>query len=103
MENSGRRFSLQKLRACLDQDRYRLHPHFWTQLRELSVDLNDALHVLRQGMIEVEPEFDPAIQQWRFTVRGLTVDGKHLSIVFTFVEIDDLVVLTICDGEQLSS
>lgn len=103
MDQTGRRFSLQKLRACLEQDRYRLHPHVWTQLRELNIDLHDALHVLRQGTIEAEPEFDFAIQQWRFTVRGLTVDGKHLSIVLTFVEIDDVVVLTVGNGEHLNS
>jgi hypothetical protein len=88
-------FNKQKLRACLEQDRYRLHPGVWRRLRELQIDLNDALHVLRHGLISEEPQFEPKSGQWRFTVEGETVDQKELRIVFSFVEIDGLLVLTI--------
>jgi len=91
----GRPFTKQRLRACLDQDEYRLHPQFWARLRDLHIDLNDALHVLRHGANYTEPEFDAKIGQWRFSVQGETVDGNALSIVFTFVEIEGVLVLAI--------
>jgi len=91
----GGPFTRQRLRACLDHDEYRLHPQFWSRLRDLGIDLNDALHVLRHGMIYTDPEFDAKINQWRFTVQGETVDGKALNIVFTFVEIEGVLVLAI--------
>ncbi len=91
----GRPFTKQRLRACLDHDEYRLHPLVWARLRELHIDLSDALHVLRHGLIHAEPEFDTKIGQWRFTVHGRTVDSNELSIVFTFVEIDGVLVLSI--------
>jgi hypothetical protein len=46
-------------------------------------------------MIYAEPEFDAKIGQWRFTVQGKTVDSNELSIVFTFVEIDGVLILSI--------
>ncbi|MGA2989288.1 MAG: hypothetical protein ABSD88_02350 [Candidatus Korobacteraceae bacterium] len=93
--STGRPFTKQRLRGCLDHDEYRLHPLVWARLRELHIDLSDALHVLRHGMIYAEPEFDAKIGQWRFTVQGKTVDSNELSIVFTFVEIDGVLILSI--------
>ena len=97
---SGRPFTKQRLRACLDHDEYRLHPQVWARLRDLHIDLSDAIHVLRHGMIYAEPEFDANIGQWRFTIQGETVDGKALSIIFTFVEIEGVLVLTISNERQ---
>ena len=54
----GARFNKAKLQACLEQDRYRFHPDVWKGFRELQIDLNDALYVLRHGTICEEPEFD---------------------------------------------
>jgi hypothetical protein len=95
---SGGEFNKQKLRACLEQDQYRLHPDVWKRLRELKIDLNDALYVLRHGIISAEPEFDAKLGQWRFTVEGESVDQEQLRIVFTFIQIDGVLVLTIANG-----
>lgn len=100
--SNDRPFTKQRLRGCLVHDEYRLHPLVWARLRELHIDLADALHVLRHGLIHAEPEFDANIGQWRFTVQGKTVDGNELSIVFTFVEIDGVLILSISNEGQLS-
>jgi hypothetical protein len=92
---SGKRFSTQRLRTYLELDHYRLHSEVWKRLRELHIDLNDALYVLQRGSISADPEFDPKIEKWRFTVQGHTIDQKELRIDFTFVEVDGVVVLTI--------
>jgi hypothetical protein len=91
----GTRFNKAKLQACLEQDRYRFHPDVWKGFRELQIDLNDALFVLRHGTICGEPEFDAMFGQWRFTVQGTTVEERELRIGFAFMEIDGLLVLTI--------
>jgi hypothetical protein len=95
MKNRGPLFRLHKLHACLEQDKYALHPHFWEGLRELSVDLNDVLHVLRHGRTENALDFDPSLQQWRFKTQGLTVEGKQLTIVFAFAGVEELQLLSI--------
>lgn len=89
----GAHFSRARLQAYLEQDRYRLDPDVWQGIRELRIDLNDALHILRRGTICGEPEFDASSGQWRFTVEGTTVDEKQLRIGFAFVEIDGVLVL----------
>jgi hypothetical protein len=91
----GARFNKAKLQACLEQDRYRFHPDVWKGFRELQIDLNDALYVLRHGTICEEPVFDGKCGQWRFTVQGTTVDERELRIGFAFMEIDGLLVLNI--------
>jgi hypothetical protein len=91
----GARFNKAKLQACLEQDRYRFHPDVWKGFRELQIDLNDALFVLRHGTICGGPEFDATFGQWRFTVQGTTVEERELRIGFAFMEIDGLLVLTI--------
>lgn len=90
-------FNKQLLRACLEQDRYRFHPNAWKRLRELQISVNDALHVLRNGSIDGEPEFDAPNGNWRFTVHGRTVDQKELAIAFVFVEIEGILILTIAE------
>jgi hypothetical protein len=90
-------FNKQLLRACLEQDRYRFHPSAWKRLRELQISLNDTLHVLRHGSIDGEPEFDAEYGNWRFTVHGTTVDQQELTIMFIFVEIEGVLILTIAE------
>jgi hypothetical protein len=92
---AAERFSTQRLRAYLDQDHYRLHPEVWKRLRELQIDLNDALYVLQHGVISADPDLDPKIGKWRFSVQGQTVDQNELRIDFTFVEVDGVLVLTV--------
>ena len=95
--NNDRHFNKQFLRACLEQDQYRFHPSAWKRLQELQISLNDSLYVLRHGSIDGEPEYDAAIGHWRFTVHGKTVDEKELTIMFAFVEIEGVLILTIAD------
>ena len=91
----GARFNKAKLRACLEQDRFRFHSDVWKAIRELQIDLTDALYVLRHGTICEEPVFDDEFGQWRFTVQGTTVDERELRMGFAFMEIDGVLVLTI--------
>jgi hypothetical protein len=95
--NGDRHFNKQFLRACLEQDQYRFHPSAWRRLQELQISLNDTSYVLRHGSVEEEPELDAAIGHWRFTIHGRTVDDKELTIMFAFVEIEGLLILTIAE------
>jgi hypothetical protein len=93
--NDGTHFNRQFLRACLDQDRYQFQPSAWHRLRELQISLNDALHVLRTGSIDRDPDFDTSAAHWRFTITGRTVDEKEFTISFAFVEVEGVLILTI--------
>jgi hypothetical protein len=92
-----RHFNKHLLRACLEQDRYRFHPSAWKRFRELQISLNDILHVLRNGTIEQEPEFDETYGNWRFAAHGKTVDLQELKIKFVFVEAECVLILTIAE------
>jgi hypothetical protein len=94
---NDRPFNKQFLRACLEQDRYQFQPSAWKRLQELQISLNDTLYVLRHGTIDGEPEFDATFGHWRFTVHGKTVDEQELTIIFAFVEIEGVLILTIAE------
>jgi hypothetical protein len=96
----GRQFDRQFLRACLDQDQYQFQPSSWKRLQELRISLIDVLDVLRHGNIDGEPEFDVKSGHWRFTVHGKTVDEKELMIMFAFVEIEGVLILTIAECKK---
>jgi hypothetical protein len=95
--DDGRHFNKQFLRACLEQDQYRFQPSAWKRLQELQISLSDTLYVLRHGLITGEPVFDEGFGHWRFTVHGKTVDEQELTIAFTFVEIEGVLILTIAE------
>lgn len=74
------------------------HPHFARRLLERRIDPMDAQHVLRQGMIFREPELDIRFQEWRYRVEGKSPDGERLAVIVAFLEIDEVLVLTVMTG-----
>lgn len=49
-------------------------------------EMNDVLHVARQGAIRRLPEYDIKQGTWEYVVEGLDLDGKKLEIVFAIDE-----------------
>jgi hypothetical protein len=87
--------ALKLLRACLQGGIVEYHPHFERRCRERGVDPQDAQYVLRKGVIYDEPELDVRFQEWRYKVEGTPPDGAKLKIVVTFLERDEVLVITV--------
>lgn len=102
----GQRLSKQEaqdlLRHCLEQGIVEPHPHFLKALSDEGLDLPDAWHVLRSGVVYDEPEFNVRFQQWRYSVEGREPGGKWLKIVFCFEEEDSTLLITVFSVSAMS-
>jgi hypothetical protein len=87
--------ALKLLRQCLQTGVIEYHPHFEKRCRERGVDPQDAQHVLRKGIIYDEPELDIRFQEWRYKVEGKPPDGDKLRVVISFLERDEVLVITV--------
>lgn len=83
------------LRECLRSGIVEYHPHFERRCRERGVDPMDAQYVLRKGIIYDEPELDIRFQEWRYKLEGKPPDGERLKVVFTFIQTDEVLVITV--------
>ncbi len=87
--------ALKLLRECLKSGIVEYHPHFALRCRERGVDLAEAQFVLRKGIIYDEPELELRFQEWRYRVEGRPPDGEKLKVVITFLERDEVLVITV--------
>ncbi len=87
--------ALKLLRQCLETGIVEYHPHFTKRCKERGVDPQDAQYVLRRGVIYDEPELDLRFQEWRYKVEGQLPDTEKLKVVITFLERDEVLVLTV--------
>ncbi len=62
-------------------------------------EMNDILHVARQGTIRRLPEYDIKRGTWEYVVEGPDLDGKKLEIVFA---IDEKRRVTLITGRRPS-
>lgn len=87
--------ALKLLRQCLETGIVEYHPHFAKRCKERGVDPQDAQYVLRRGVIYDEAELDVRFQEWRYKVEGKPPDTEKLKVVITFLERDEVLVLTV--------
>jgi hypothetical protein len=92
--------ALKLLRRCLATGIVEYHPHFEKRCRERGVDPMDAQYVLRKGIIYDEAELDIRFQEWRYKVEGKPPDSTKLKVVITFIEKDEVLVLTVMLDKQ---
>ncbi len=92
--------ALKLLRRCLTTGIVEYHPHFEKRCRERGVDPMDAQYVLRKGIIYDEAELDIRFQEWRYKVEGKPPDSTKLKVVVTFIEKDEVLVLTVMLDKQ---
>lgn len=90
--------ALKLLRQCFAAGIVEYHPHFEKRCRERGINPQDAQLVLRKGMIYDEPELDVRFQEWRYKVEGQPPDGEKLKVVIAFLEMDEVLVLTVMLG-----
>jgi hypothetical protein len=83
------------IRDCLRQGRIRTTRHFREELAAEGLTVVDAFYVLQQGIVFNEPEHDIYFQQWRYRMEGTEPDGQYVSIIFTFDEPEEGVLITL--------
>jgi Domain of unknown function (DUF4258) len=70
----------------LEEDRYRLTKHGDEELKNDDLDLNDALHVLKNGKHnQKKTEFNNRHQIWHYAIEGITKDLKKVRVIIAFV------------------
>jgi hypothetical protein len=87
--------ALKLLRQCMQTGIVEYHPHFEKRCRERGVDPQDAQFVLRKGIIYDEPELDVRFREWRYKIEGKPPDSDKLKVVITFLEKDEVLVITV--------
>lgn len=89
------------LRECLETGIVEYHPHFAQRCRDRGIDPLDAQYVLRKGVIYDEAELNVRFQEWRYKVEGKPPDAeKNLKVVITFLERDEVLVITVMLDNQ---
>ena len=70
----------------LEEDTYRLTKHADEELKNDDLDLNDALHVLKNGKPNLKKtEFNNKHQNWHYAIEGITKDLKKVRVIIAFV------------------
>jgi uncharacterized DUF497 family protein len=68
--------------------------HFWTELRNDGLSMQDVLTVCRSGrVVQVEPDLRTGDSRYR--LEGLTVEQQTLAVVFCFRPEDQAVFITV--------
>lgn len=80
---------LEKLRdkicECIENDKYRQTLHALHGEAERSLDLVDALYVLKTGRHEKsKTTFDDIFQTWKYAIRGWTLDKEDIRVIVSF-------------------
>lgn len=83
------------LRHCLDEGRIWPSRHFFDELANEKLDLEDAIAVLRAGQVLEGPDQDPKTLEWKWKVEGREPGGKWIVIVVVFKTVDLAKLITV--------
>ncbi len=90
---------MEQIRSALDDSRYDFRGHALERLQQREVTESEAIYVLKKGRHEKKKdEFDNEKGNWKYAVRGKTVDNRELRVIVAFVE-PDMFVITVIDLE----
>lgn len=86
-----------KIRRCLEQEKYTQTKHALQRQNERQIDLWDAIHILRTGYHEKrKTSFDEMNNTWKYAIRGKTIDNVDLRIIIAFDE-EDMIIITVME------
>ena len=78
---------------CIDHDKYRQTVHALNRGAERSIELPDALYVLKTGRHEKsKTTFDEAFQTWKYAIRGKTLEEFDIRIIIAFDETGMMII-----------
>ena len=80
----------------LDEDRWRLSDHARGRMMRRQLLLPEVEQALSSGIhVPEEDEWDDDHEAWNYAIEGETIDQKRLRIAVSFVEDDDMLVVTV--------
>ena len=86
---------LEKIKECIDQERYIFSKHSLDRVRERNIDIPTTINVLLTGYEEKKKTcFDKEKNSWKYAIRGKTDDELNVRIIVSFNE-DGMVVITV--------
>jgi hypothetical protein len=88
-----------KVRKALADNDYRIHPHALLRMNERKVILTEITYILKNGYQEVsKDEFDHKFQNWKYSIRGNTLDERDLRVVVKLA--GKMMIITIVDKDN---
>lgn len=88
------------LRDCLEDGNVIQSRHFRDELRQEDLSFEDAWHVMRSGRIVDAGENDIKSGEWKYKVEGYEPGDKWLVIVFSFKQINTVLLITVYSVES---
>jgi len=84
-----------KILECIENERYIQSIHAIDQRKARSIELTDAIYVLRTGRHEKnKTRFDDTYKTWHYAIRGNTLEGLDIRVIVAFDE-DDMLIITV--------
>jgi len=85
----------ERICECIENDQYTQSRHALERGNERSIELPDALYVLKTGHHEKrKTTFDEAYNTWKYAIRGLTLDDLDIRVIIAFDE-DNMLLITV--------
>lgn len=88
------------LSDCLAHGNVIQSRHFREELRHEDLTFEDVWHVMRSGRVIDSPEMDQKSGEWKYKVEGYEPGEKWLVIVFSFKQVDTILLITVYSVES---
>ena len=88
---------MDQIRAAIDDSRYFFTGHAAERLDQREVTESETVYVLKYGRHEAKKDqFDDERANWKYAIRGKTVDNRELRVIVAFVH-PDMIIITVID------
>lgn len=90
-----------RVRQAVKNDSYRISKHAQQRMEERDISLTEVNYILKNGYHEAaKDEFDNDRSNWRYSIRGMTVDRRDIRVVVSFDKITKMFVITVIDKDN---
>jgi hypothetical protein len=86
---------LEKIRECIEQEKYMFTNHALDRVKERGIDIQTTVNVLLSGYEEKQKtKFDQEKDSWKYAIRGKTIDDFDVRIIVAFDE-NEMLIITV--------
>lgn len=86
---------VKKIKNCLINQRCKQSLHAIERIDKRRVSFQDVLFVLETGYREeVKDSYDEAFQNWKYAIRGKTLEKDDIRVIITISE-DNIIIITV--------
>src|SRR5258708_32815348 len=77
-----------KIQLILEEGTVDFSGHCRRRMRERGANDLDIVHVLEEGQIIREAEWDSDYENWKYRVEGADVEGEEITVISVIFEVD---------------